>query len=97
MNELIEGVLAICTALSPDDRSCLIVDSSAVFGDEFSVGFHISLCTAFRISKTAAVEVKGIDTPAGSNLRTCADTDHKAGEHMSVLHRSRCTRYLEAP
>ena len=58
MDELVEGVLTVGTALSPNDglvrqftllhsdmstHSSLVVDPGAILGDALSVGLHISL------------------------------------------------------
>lgn len=43
VNELVEGVLPVCTGLTPDDRAGLICYATAVFGNGFAIGLHITL------------------------------------------------------
>ena len=43
MNKLIERVLSICTRLSPNNRTGLVVNFIAISSDVFSVRFHVSL------------------------------------------------------
>ena len=49
VDELVEGMLAVCTQCAPDywlskeDVSSNIKSRGSLFGDEFTVGFHVSL------------------------------------------------------
>lgn len=46
VDELVEGVLAVGTRLTPHDRSGVVIDAAAVFGDAFPVGLHVALAMA---------------------------------------------------
>src|SRR5690606_5601521 len=48
MYQLIEGMLAICPWLSPDNRSCLVVNTVAIPVHIFAVALHISLLEISR-------------------------------------------------
>jgi hypothetical protein len=50
VNELIKGVLAVCSRFSPDDRSGGIFHTASTSGHIFSVGFHVSLLEISRES-----------------------------------------------
>lgn len=43
VDQLVESVLAVGTALTPDDWASLVVDSRAVLGDALTVGLHVTL------------------------------------------------------
>lgn len=43
MDQLVESVLAVGTALAPDDRASLVIDSRAVLGNALTVGLHVTL------------------------------------------------------
>lgn len=43
MDQLVERVLAVGTALTPDDRASLVIDSRAVLGNALTVGLHVTL------------------------------------------------------
>lgn len=43
VDQLVESVLAVGTALTPDDRASLVVDLRAVLGDALTVGLHVTL------------------------------------------------------
>lgn len=43
MDQLVESVLAVGTALTPDDRASLVIDSRAVLGNALTVGLHVTL------------------------------------------------------
>ena len=48
MEQLIEGVLAVCSGLTEDDRSGYIIDGLAEAVDGLAVGFHIQLLQVCR-------------------------------------------------
>ncbi len=43
VDELVESMLSVGSSLTPDDGSRLVVDALRVLGDEFTVGFHVTL------------------------------------------------------
>lgn len=43
VDQLVESVLTVGTALTPDNRSSLVVDSGAVLGNALTVGLHVTL------------------------------------------------------
>lgn len=43
MDQLVKSVLAVGTALTPDDRASLVIDSRAVLGNALTVGLHVTL------------------------------------------------------
>ena len=43
MNELVEGMLAICTGLSPYNRSSGVVHTSPLAGHRLPIGLHVTL------------------------------------------------------
>lgn len=46
VDELVEGVLPVGPRLAPHNRSGVVIDAGAVFGDVFPVGLHVALAKA---------------------------------------------------
>lgn len=56
MDELVEGVLAVGPRLTPHDRSGVVLDTDAIFGDVLPVGLHVALTTTEK-TRLLAVRV----------------------------------------
>ena len=66
VDELIEGMLAVCPWLSPDNRACLPADFTAVSVNVFAVALHVTLLEIGR--KAMHILVIGED---GMRLGIC--------------------------
>lgn len=56
MDQLVEGVLAVGPRLTPHNRSGVVLNTDAIFGDVLPVGLHVAL-TTIENTRSPAVRV----------------------------------------